>query len=159
MNSQGIVKEGKGAIFYLTLAGFANLKYASMTSVGMDWSKLQKCFQRQFPKWDQTQEELFQRWRPFDFDEATDTIDYYVLRLKQCGQMLKYNEAQVLELFKNTFPTRYCYVLFGIQNLREAVESAKRVLTKEKLDDKLASQSFTPYMSLKHTQELISPYL
>ena len=51
---------------------------------------------------------------------------------------LGYNEEQVLELFKNTLPSRYFYLLFDIQNLREAVESAKRVMTKEKLNNKLA---------------------
>ena len=51
--------------------------------------------------------------------------------------MLGYNKGQVLGLFKNTLPTRYYYLLFSIQNLREAVESAKKVMTKEKLDNKL----------------------
>ena len=46
-------------------------------------------------------------------------------------------------------PTRYYYQLFGIQNLSEAAESAKHVMTKEKLDKQLAGQSSTPYMSLK----------
>ena len=63
--------------------------------------------------------------------------------------MLGYEEEQVLELFKNTLPTRYYYLLFGIQNLREAEESDKWVNTKERLDYKLAGQSSTPYMSLK----------
>ena len=42
----------------------------------------------------QTQEELLQRWRSFQFDETTGIIDSYVLR------MLGYNERQVLKLFK-----------------------------------------------------------
>ena len=62
--------------------------------------------------------------------------------------MLVHNKGHMLELFKNTLPTRYYYLLFGIQNLREVVESDKRVITK-KLDNKLAGQSSTPYMSLK----------
>ena len=63
--------------------------------------------------------------------------------------MLGYNKGQVLELFKNSLPTRYSYLLFVIQNLREAVKSVKTVLIKEKLDNKLAGQSSNPYMSLK----------
>ena len=71
-----------------------------------------------------------------------------MLQLKQCAQMLGYNEGKVLELLKNTLPIRYYILLFGIQNPREAVESAKIVMTKEKFDNKLAGQSSTQYMSL-----------
>ena len=71
------------------------------------------------------QEELFQRWRSFHFDETTDTIDSCGLQLKQCAQMLGYNEGQVLEMFRNTLPTRYYYLLLVIKDLRKAVESAK----------------------------------
>ena len=69
--------------------------------------------------------------------------------LKQCAQILGYNEGKVLELFKKTLPTRYYFLLFGTQNLRKAVESSKRVMTKEKLDSKLAGKSSNLYMSLK----------
>ena len=41
------------------------------------------------PNLGQSQEELFQGWRSFTFDETTDTIDSYVLILKQCAQMLE----------------------------------------------------------------------
>ena len=52
--------------------------------------------------------------------------------------MLNYNKGQVLELFK--------ILLFGIQNLRAALESAKQIMTKEKLDNKLAGQISIPYI-------------
>ena len=52
-------------------------------------------------------------------------------------------------MFKNTLPTRYYYLLFGIQNFREALESVKQVMTKEKMDNKLAGQSSTPCMPFK----------
>ena len=48
--------------------------------------------------------------------------------------MLGLNEGQVFELFKNALHLRYYYLLFGIQNLCEAVESAKYVMTKERVD-------------------------
>ena len=69
--------------------------------------------------------------------------------------MLVYSEVQVLEPFKNTIPTK-CDYLFGIQNYREAVESAK--CDQEKLDNQLAGQSSTLYMSLNmHTSASINP--
>ena len=54
-----------------------------------------------------------------------------MFQLKQCAQMLGYTKGQVLELFKSTLHTWYYYLLFSIQNPREAVESAKKVMTKE----------------------------
>ena len=38
-------------------------------------------------------------------------------------------------------PTRLYWVLFPIEDLRQAVETAKRILTKEKIDRQLAGQS------------------
>ena len=41
-------------------------------------------------------------------------------------------------------------MLFPIEDLREAVEIAKRILTKEKLDKQLTGQAFTsPFMSIR----------
>ena len=54
------------------------------------------------------------------------------------------------EVFKNTFPTRLYWVLFPIEDLRQAVETAKRILTKEKIDRQLAGESsLTPFMNIK----------
>ena len=55
--------------------------------------------------------------------------------------MLGYGEPQLLEAFKNTFPTRLYWVLFPIEDLRQAMETAKRILMKEKIDSQLAGQS------------------
>ena len=43
---------------------------------------------------------------------------------------------------------RLYWVLFPTDNLREAVEMAKRFLTKEKIDRQLTGQSTTPFMKL-----------
>ena len=40
--------------------------------------------------------------------------------------------------------------MFPIEDLRQAVETAKRILTKEKLDKQLIGQTFTsPFMSIR----------
>ena len=49
-----------------------------------------------------TPEQLFHAWRTFKFDENTDTIDSYVLRISQVAAMLNYGEMKILENFKNT---------------------------------------------------------
>ena len=45
-------------------------------------------------------------------------------------------------------PNRLYWVLFSIDNLCDAVETAKRFLTKEKIDRQMTGQSSTPFMRL-----------
>ena len=59
-------------------------------------------------------------------------------------------EPQILEVFKNTLPSRFYMVLFPIEDLRQAVETEKRILTKENKDRQLASQSTsTQFMGIQ----------
>ena len=53
---------------------------------------------------------------------------------------------QILENFKNTLLYRLYLTLINVNNLRDAIDLAKRVLTKEKLDRQLTGQSSTPFM-------------
>ena len=61
--------------------------------------------------------------------------------------MLNYGELQILELLKNTLPNRIYWILFPLDNLRDAIATAKRVLTKEKIDRQKSGQS-TPFMKV-----------
>ena len=64
--------------------------------------------------------------------------------------LLGYGEPQILEVFKNTLPTKLYWILFPIEDLRQAVETAKGILTKERLDRQLMGQSSsTPYMNIR----------
>ena len=45
--------------------------------------------------------------------------------------MLNYGEMQILENFKNTLLYRLYSTLINVNNLRNAIDLAKRVLTKE----------------------------
>ena len=89
-------------------------------------------------------------WRSFHYDENIETIDAYVNRIKQVAMSINYGEPQILELFKNTLPCRLYWVLFSINNLRDAIDAAKRVWTKEKIDRQLSGQSgtTTPFMKV-----------
>ena len=53
---------------------------------------------------------------------------------------------QVLENFKNTIPYGLYPTLINVNNLRDAIALAKRVLTKGILDRQLTGQSSTPFM-------------
>ena len=91
---------------------------------------------------------MFHAWRLFHYDENVETPDSYVIRIKQVVRLLGYEDPQVLEVFKNTVPNRLYWVLFPIDNLHEAVETAKWFLTKEKIDRQMTGQSTTPFMKL-----------
>ena len=75
-----------------------------------------------------TREQLFHAWRLFHFNESTETLDSYVTCMRQVATLLGYEEPQVLEVFKNTLPTRLYWVVFPAEDLRQAVETAKRIL-------------------------------
>ena len=62
-------------------------------------------------------------------------IDAYVYRIRQVANLLGYQEPQILEVFKKTLPTNVYCVLFPIMDLRQAVETAKRILMKETIDN------------------------
>ena len=64
--------------------------------------------------------------------------------------LLGYGKPQVLEVFKNTLPTKLYWVLFPIEDLRQSVEMAERMLTKEKMDRQLVGESSSmPFMNIK----------
>ena len=132
--------------FHLTLIGEARLWYELLAPLDDDWPTLQNKFRWQYSKIGNTPKQLFHAWRTFKFDENMDTIDSYVLRMSQVMAMLNYGEMQILENFKNTLLYQLCSTLINVNNLRDAIDLAKRVLTKEKLDRQLTGQSFTPFM-------------
>ena len=51
---------------------------------------------------------------------------------------------------KNKLPTKLYWILFPIEDLRQVVETAKRILTQEKLDKQLTGQSSaSPFMTIR----------
>ena len=95
-------------------------------------ARVTNLFRQQYSKIGNTREQLFHARRFFSFDENTETIDAYVTCIRQVATLLGYGEPQILEVFKNTLPTKLYWILFSIEDLRQAVETDKRILTKEK---------------------------
>ena len=74
-------------------------------------------------------------------------IDTYVNHIRQVTTLLGYQEPQILQVFKNTLPTKLYWVLFPIMDLRQTIET---VLMKEKIDRQLVGQnSSTPFMNIR----------
>ena len=136
--------------FCLTLVGEARLWYESLRPIALNWNVLQNQFRQQYSKIRNTRKQLFPVWRSFFFNENTETLDAFATHIGQVAALLGYSEPQVLEVFKNTLPMRLCWGLFPIENLRLAVETAKGILTEEKIDRQLVEQSSsTPFISIR----------
>ena len=118
------------------------------------WPQLQNLFRQRYSKLGNTHEQLFHAWRSFTFDENTETIDSYVIRIRQVATLLGYGEPQILEVFKNTLPTKLYQISFPTEDLRQAVDTVKRILTKEKLNKQLTGQTSTsPFMNVRDGTE------
>ena len=118
--------------FCLTLTGELRLWYETLGAAQLDWETLRNCFCQQYSKYGSTCEQHFHALRSFKFDENTDTIDSCIYKVKQVAAVLNYGEPQILEMFKNTVPNRLYYMVFNMDNLREAVDAAKCMMKRDK---------------------------
>ena len=151
MEAHNFQDDQKVRRFCLTLAGEARLWYETLGMAKLDWDALQDCFQQQYSKSGNTREPYFHAWRSFQFVENTDTIDSYMHKVKQVVALLNYGEPHILGLFKNTLPGKLYYMVYHINNSREAVETAKHMLIKEQIDKKKSGQSSaSPFMKVNH---------
>ena len=107
MRTHNFEENVKAQRFYLTLLGKARLWYETLNPNVDDWPTLQNAFRWQYSKLGNTPEQYFHHWRNFYFDENADSIDSYVTRVSQCTVMLNYGEPQILELMKNSLPSRF----------------------------------------------------
>ena len=85
--------------FCLTLLGEARLWYQSLEPLeNTTWAQFQNLFRQRYSKLGNTCKQLFHAWRSFTFDENTETIDSYVIRIRQVATLLGYGEPQILEV-------------------------------------------------------------
>ena len=155
MNTHYFNDDVKVQRFCLTLLGEARLWFHSLEPLeNTTWPQLQNLFRQRYSKLGNTHEQLFHAWRSFTFNENAETIDSYVIWIRQVATLLGYGELQILEVFKNTLPTKLYWILFPIEDHRQAVDTAKRILTKEKLDKLLTGQTSTsPFMNVRDGTE------
>ena len=106
METHNFLEDTKVRRFCLTLTGEARCWYESIRPIEMDWTALQEHFRQQYSKFGSSREQYFHVWRSFQYDENTDTIDSYILKITQVASLLNYGELEILELFKNTLPSK-----------------------------------------------------
>ena len=155
MNAHHFVNGVKFQRFCLTLLAGAGPWFQSLEPLdNVTWLELQNLFRQRYSKLGNTCEQLFHAWGSFSFDENTETIDSYVTRIRQVTVLLGYEEAQILEVFKYMLPTKLYWILFPIEDLRQAAETVKGILTKEKLDKQLTGQtSASPFTNIREGTE------
>ena len=91
MNAHHFDEDIKIQIFCLTLLGEARLWYQSLEPLSdTTWAQLQNLCRQRYSKLGNTHEELFHAWRSFTFDKNTETIDSYVIRIRQVAALLGY---------------------------------------------------------------------
>ena len=141
METHNIPDVAKVQIFCLTLTGEARLWYESLKPTEVDWQGLEDQFRHWYLKFGNTQEQLFQAVRSFHYGENAEMIDVYIKGIKQVAVLLNYGKPQILEVFKSTLPRRLYWVFFPIEDLRVAVDTAKRVLMKGEIGNYQVSQA------------------
>ena len=67
---------------------------------------MQNLFRQQYSKVHNTRKQLFHAWRSISFGESMEAIDAHVTCIRQVATLLGYGEPQILEVFKNTLPTK-----------------------------------------------------
>ena len=122
MKTNNFPEEAKVQRFCLTLTGEDVLWYETLRPKETDWMALQEHFRQQYSKFGSTRKQFFYVWRSFHYNKNTDTIDSYINKVKQVAALLNDGEPQILELFKNTLPSKLFWILFPINNLREPVD-------------------------------------
>ena len=107
MNAHNFNEDVKVHRFCLTLLGETRLWFQSIEPLeNTTWPQLQNLFRQRYSKLGNMHEQLFHAWKSFNFDENTETIDSYVMQIRQVATPLGYGEPQILEVFKNTLPTK-----------------------------------------------------
>ena len=150
MDTHAFTEGVKVQRFCLTLVGDSRLWYGSPRHIAVDWHGLQAQFRQQYSRIGSIREHLFHVWRSFHCNGNSETIDSYVTFIRQVAALLGYGKPHVLDMFKNTLPSRLQWVLFLIEDLMQAVETAKGILTKANIGRQLEGQSTsTPFMSIQ----------
>ena len=98
METHNFPDDTKVRRFCLTLTGEARLWYESIRPIEMDWDALQEYFKQQYSKFGSSREQYFHVWRSFQYDENTDTIDSYILKIKQLASIFNYGEPEILRV-------------------------------------------------------------
>ena len=93
MNAHHFHDDIKVQRFCLTLLGEARLWFHPLEPLeNTAWPQLQNLYRQRCSKLGNTCEQLFHAWRLFTFNENDETIDSYVIWIRQVAKLLGYGE-------------------------------------------------------------------
>ena len=102
MNGHCFVDGVKVKRFCLTLLGEARLWFQSLEPLdNVTWPELQNLLRQRYSKLGNTHEQLFHAWSSFSFNENVETIDSYVMRIRQVATLLGWNIGSIQEYTSN----------------------------------------------------------
>ena len=108
MNAHHFNDDVKVQRFCLSLLGEARLWFHSLEPLeDTTWPQLKNLFLQRYSKLGNTCGQLFHAWRPFTFNKNTETIDSYVIWIRQVATLSVYGEPQILEVFKTLYQQNY----------------------------------------------------
>ena len=73
--------------FCFTLVGEARFWTESLRPINVDWLGMKSQFRQQYSKIGNTREQLFHVWQSFHFNENTETLDSYVMCIRQVATL------------------------------------------------------------------------
>ena len=77
------------------------------------------------------------------FDENTETIDSYVIRIRQVANLLGYGKPQILEVFKNHSTDKIVLDLVPNRRSQTSCRYCQKNTYQRKLDKQLTGQTST----------------
>ena len=64
---------------------------------------------------------------------ALFSIDSHVMQIRLVATLLGYGEPQILEVFKNTLPTKLYWILFPIEDFKTSSRNSKKNIDQRKV--------------------------
>ena len=149
MNTLNFLEGSKVNRFCLTFTGEARLWYESLQPKNVDWQGLQNLFRQQYSKIGKTRAtipcmEILSFWWKHRNNRCICNMH------KMGSYSFRLWGTTNFRSIQKKLCTKLYWILFPIEDLRQAVETVQGILTKEKIDRQLAGQSSsTPFMSIK----------
>ena len=131
------------AMFKLSLTGHALAWFEVEQAAIRTEQALGEAFLKRFNVWGQTHRQQNSAWNKLSFDIQKDDVDIFLSDLKLLASILRYNDTQILEKFKEVFPGQIEAGLLNTDNIADAQAQAKQLVQIYKTDAPAGSTTAT----------------
>ncbi len=120
--------------FANTLADQAYLWFSTVSPNMLNIENIKDKFLKRYNVWGQTHKQHVTAWNRLQFDHNKQEVEEYAADVKMLGTMLANTQEQILEKFKESFPSQIEAQLLDIDTLNEAIKKAKDLIQVFKSD-------------------------